>query len=66
MKAKDNEVVKFVKEIKNAGVKVFINKKWQIKNNLFVKKGNVYISRDNELRLEIIWLHYNIYIADYG
>ena len=28
LKAKDNEVVKFVKEIRNAGVRVFINEKW--------------------------------------
>jgi len=28
LEAKDNKVVKFVEEIKNAGIRVFINEKW--------------------------------------
>ena len=52
-----------VEEIKKAGVKVLRNEKWQIEDDLLLKEENVYILRDNKLRLEIIWLHHNILIA---
>jgi len=31
-----------------------------------LKEGKIYIPRDEELRLEIIWLYYDILIAEYG
>ena len=52
-----------VEEIKKAGVKVLRNEKWQIEDDLLLKEENVYILRDNKLRLEIIWLHHNILIV---
>ena len=66
LEAKYNEVVKFVEEIRNAGVRIFINEKWQIKNNLFIKKENIYAPRNNKLRLEIILLYHDKSIADHG
>jgi len=59
-------VVKVVEEIKKIEVKVLRNKEWQIENNLVLKEGKVYVLRDNKLRLEIIWLHYNILIIGHG
>jgi len=61
--AKDNEVVKVVKEMKKAGVKVLRNDEWQMKDDLVLKKGKVYVPRDDELRLEIIQLHHDMSIA---
>jgi len=58
-RGKDEEVVRVVKEIKKVGVKVLKGDKWQIKGNLVLKKGKVYILKDEELRVEIIWLHHN-------
>ena len=58
-KGKNKEVVRVVKEIKKAGVKVLKGDEWQIKENLVLKKGKVYMLKDEELRVEIIWLHYN-------
>ena len=52
-----------MEEIKKAGVKVLRNEKWQIEDDLLLKEENVYILRDNKLRLEIIWLHHNTLIA---
>ena len=63
--AKYNKVIKAVEEMKKAGVKVLRNEKWQIKNDLVLKEEKVYVLKDNKLRLEIIWLHYNMPIAGY-
>ena len=51
--------------MKKAGVKVLRNDEWQIKNELVLKKGKKCISKDESLRLEIIWLHYYTLIAEY-
>ena len=47
-------MIKVVEEMKKAGVKVLKNKKWQIEGDLVLKKGKVYVPRDEKLRLEII------------
>ena len=65
-KAKDDEVMKAVEEMKKAGVKVLRNNKQQIKNKLVLKERKVYISKDESLRLEIIQLHYDTPIVEHG
>jgi len=49
--------------MKKTRVKVLKDKKWQMENNLVLKKEKVYISRDKELRTEIIWLYHGIPVA---
>ncbi len=66
LEAKDNKVVKIVEEMKNVGVKVLRNNEQQIKDELLLKEGKIYIPRNEELRLEIIWLYHDILIAEYG
>ena len=44
-------------------VKVLRNDKWQIENELVLKEGKVYVPKNKSLRLEIIWLHYDILIV---
>jgi len=39
------------------------DEKWQIENNLVLKEGKIYVSSDEELRTEIIWLHHDIPVA---
>ena len=63
LEAKNDKVVKVVEEMKKTGVKVLRNDEQQIEDDLVLKEGKVYVLRDEELRLEIIWLHYNIPIA---
>ena len=65
-KARDDEVIKVVEEIKKAEVKVLRNEEWQIEDNLVLKERKIYILRDEKLRLEIIWLHHNMPIAGHG
>jgi len=45
--------------MKKAGVKVLQGEKWQIERDLVLKEGKIYVSKNVELRMEIIWLHYD-------
>ena len=63
MEIKNDEVVKTVKEIKKAGVRILRNNKWQIEDKLVLKKKKMYVLKNKELRLEIIWLHHDIIIV---
>jgi len=46
--------------MKKVGVKVLCGDEWQIDRELVLKEGKVYVSKDKELRVEIIQLHYDI------
>ena len=39
---------------------------WEIEEDLVLKKGKVYIPKDEELRLEVIWLYHNILVVKHG
>jgi len=56
LEAKNDEVIKM-------RVKVLKNEKWQIKDDLVLKEGKVYVPKNDKLRLEIIQLHYDMPIA---
>jgi len=62
---KDKEVIKVVEEMKKAGVKTLRDEEWQIKKGLVLKEGRVYVPKDEKLRVEIIWLHHDMLIAEY-
>ena len=59
-KVKDDEVVKAVEEMKQAGVKMLRDEEWREVDDVMYKEGKVYIPRDNELRMEIVRLHHNM------
>ena len=56
-KVKDDEVVKAVEEMKQAGVKMLRDEEWREIDGIMYKEGKVYIPKDNKLRAEIIRLH---------
>ena len=60
---KDEKVIKVVEEMKKAGVKTLRDEEWQMEEGLVLKEGKVYVPKDEKLRVEIIWLHYNMLIA---
>ena len=60
-KVKDNEVVKVVEEMKQAGVKMLRDKEWREVNSVIYKEEKVYIPKDDKLRAEIIRLHHDTY-----
>ena len=63
---KNEKVIKMVKEMKKVGVKTLRNKEWQIEKGLVLKEGRVYVPKDEKLRVEIIWLHYDTPITEHG
>jgi len=51
--------------MKKVGVKVLRGNEWQVEEDLVLKEGKVYVSKDKELRVEIIWLHHDVLIAEH-
>jgi len=54
VRSKNKEIVRVIKEIKKAGVKVLRGEEWQIEGDLVLKKRRIYIPKDEALRVEII------------
>jgi len=63
---KDEEVVRVVEEMKKVGVRSLREDKWEINGRLILKEENIYIQNNEELRVEIIWLHHDILVAGHG
>ena len=66
VRGKDKKVVRVVEEIKRAEVKVLWEDEWQVEGDLVLKEGKIYILKDEELRVEIIQLHYNVLAVGHG
>jgi len=62
-RSKDEEIVRVVEEMKIAGVKTLRGEEWQIEGDLLLKEGKVYVPKDEKLRVEIIWLYYDVPVA---
>jgi len=65
-RSKDEDVVRVVEEIKKAGVKELRGDEWKIEGELVLKEGKVYVPKDEELRVEVIWLHHDVPVAGHG
>ena len=63
---KHNEVIKVVKEMKQAEVKMLRDKEWREENRLMLKDGKVYVPKDKKLRAEVIWLYHNTLVGEHG
>ena len=61
--AKDDEVVKAMKKIKQAGVKILRDEEWHQKDGLMLKEEKVYVPKDEKLRAEVIRLHHNMSVG---
>jgi len=51
--------------MKKVRVKMLQGEEWQVEGDLVLKEGKVYVLKDEELRIEIIWLHHNIPVAEH-
>jgi len=65
-KVKDDEVVKVVEKMKQAGVKMLRDKEWREVDGIMYKEGKVYMPKDEKLRAEIIRLHHDTPIGGHG
>ena len=59
-------IVRVVEEIKKVGVKVLRGEDWQLEGDLVLKEGTMYVLKNEELRVEIIWLYHNMPVAEHG
>ena len=64
--AKNDEVVKTVEEMKQAGVKMLRDEEWHQEDGLMLKEGKVYVPRDEKLRAEVIRLHHDTPVGGHG
>ena len=64
--ARDDKVIKAVKEMKKAGVKMLRDKEWREEDGLMLKEGKVYVLKDEALRVEIIRLHHDTPMGGHG
>ena len=64
-RSKDEEVVKAVKEMKKARVKVLREKECKSEGDLVLKKEKVYVPKNEVLRVEVIWLHHNVPVVEH-
>ena len=65
-RGKNEKVVKVAEKIKKAEVKVLREDKWQININkdLVLREEKVYVLKDEELKIKIIQLYYNVLVAE--
>ena len=65
-RSRDKDIVRIVEEIKKAKVKELRGSEWQIEGKLVLKEGKVYVLKDEELRAEVIQLHYDVLAVEHG
>jgi len=65
-RSKDKDVVRIVEEMKRVRVKELRGNEWKIEEELILKEGNVYVLKDEELRMEVIQLHHDVPAAGHG
>ena len=65
-KVRDDEVIKAMEEMKQAGVKVLRDEKWREIDRIMYKEEKIYIPKDEKLRAEIVRLHHDIPIGGHG
>ena len=65
-RSKNKEIVRVIEEMKKTEVKVIKGNEWQMKEDLVLKEGKMYVLKDKELRAKIIQLYHDIPVAEYG
>ena len=66
LETKNSKVVKAVEEMNKVRVRVLRDYELQIKNELVLKERKIYILKNENLKLEIIWPYHNILIVEHG
>ena len=65
-KVKDDEVVRVVKEIKWAKVKILWDEEYKEVDGVIYKEKKIYMPKNDMLRAEIIRLHHDMPVRRYG
>jgi len=48
------------------GVKVLRGEEWQLEEDLVLKEKKMYVSKNEILRVEVIWLYHDVLVAGHG
>jgi len=59
-RSKDEDVVEVVEEIKKVRVRELRGDEWKLEEDLVLKEEKVYMSKNEELRVEVIQLHHDV------
>jgi len=59
-KVKDDKVIRMIEEMKRARVKMLRDEEWREVDGIIYKKEKIYVSKDDQLKTEIIRLHHDI------
>ena len=65
VRSKNEEIVRVVEKMKKVGVNMLREEEWQVEENLVLKEEKIYMLKNKKLRLEIIWLHHNVPVAEH-
>jgi len=65
-RSKDEDVIRVVEEMNEAGVKKLRGNEWKIERELVSKERKVYVPKDEELRVEVTQLHHDVLAAGHG
>ena len=63
LSVKDDEVIKAIKEMKQAEVKMLRDEEQKEVDSVMYKERKVYVPKDNKLRTKIIRLYYNTLVG---
>ena len=66
LEVKDDEVVRAIEEMKQAGVTMLRDEEWREVDSIMYKEEKVYIPKDDKLRAEIIRLYHNMPVGGHG
>ena len=51
--------------MKKTGVKNLRENKWEIEKGLILKERKIYVPKNKELRIEIIWLYHDMLVVEH-
>jgi len=58
-------VVKAVEKIKWTGMKMWKDKEWREVDGVIYKEEKVYVPKDEQLKMKIIWLYYDMPVGEH-
>ena len=65
-RSRNKNVIRVVEEMKKARVKELRGNEWKVEGDIVLKKGKVYVLKDEELRAEVIQLHHDVPAVGHG
>jgi len=65
-RSRDKNIIRVVEEMNKTKIKELWRKEWKIEGKLVLKEEKVYISKNEELRVEVIQLHHDVLAAGHG